>query len=960
MATYLQGVTDNQLPVQIYQPDYSFLQQMSAIKASQYRQGQQQLGSAYQNVLNSPITGDENKEVRRKYLQQAQDSLDKIASSDLSLPQNVALANKVFSPFWEDEDLLRDMHLTKTQAKENELYQSDMSSKEDNIRKRANPIVAEWMNITTEELKNRKRGEAFPEIRRYTPWIDLVGQMNQSVKDDGYKFSQTYNKQWESKTVTNGPTSIPYYTAIAQANVTPEILNQYKIIAEVQTNRAVKAIINENPEMDKKQALHYYNETNYNEIKNDYMSNMKFYNDQLVAIKDKINILKAKPTSTWTEDDVDHYNNYIALRDNIYETSKETEAKLNKHLDKESILEEMNTTPGSYYGQGLLSKQLKNWALGKAAEYSEKTEENKAFSAMISDLRKVQELEETRRYHTESLENQRLIAAMKGKKTVNPDGSITVDNTTEEGTTPGTPGSGSAVIGYSPNDFTKEKPLDITVNKINNLKDERRKIALSNNGMSAILLDYVGDGDKTKALTTISALSSGMLSGNTNTPQFKTALKDVNQVFQRNGIKAAHDEATYLEGLHHLLVKKEQDYTSKDPNAAHESVSPNMVSAHMALLNHNELVKQELKLRQKMDSDMNSTIDILSKENSNYGILKVHNKQSLINKYFSKLNIPNKSAADLYTDWTSGTLTPGKYKDRPDVANLISKLESEVGLSGSKYGSMMYDVQEATNNRLISSPNTKDITSGVVLSYNIGKPPKSGDMPEVGARILTALSLGGNQIRVDDKDYKDVNDSTKQVIEAFLKNPYLYGGENSTINYNTLSKTFTFNLKVGEGNKQTNPKVEITLQNLNQGQGNNVLNQILPSVNDLITYDNVYNGETWKTDDFIKKYLHFDASIVPFKEQGTYVLQLNSYVPKIENGRVSWVPDPNNTQREKTVSMNVVSPDALIGGFYSALQAHIQRVNDIFQNYNNGKTINTNQQSNYYNVPGLNLTRPGY
>jgi hypothetical protein len=113
MATYIPNVTDTFPEIQTFRPDYSFLQSALQYKQSKFDAAFNQLNSVYGSILNAPLTRGINQERRDEFIKAADSELKKITSLDLSLPQNVQLASNVFKPFYEDQNLVKDITWTK-------------------------------------------------------------------------------------------------------------------------------------------------------------------------------------------------------------------------------------------------------------------------------------------------------------------------------------------------------------------------------------------------------------------------------------------------------------------------------------------------------------------------------------------------------------------------------------------------------------------------------------------------------------------------------------------------------------------------------------------------------------------------------------------------------------------------------------------------------------------------------
>lgn len=114
MATYLQGVTDYIPEYQPFQPDFNFFASALQVKQNQYDKNWSKLNKVYSQFMNAPLTHQQSIKNRNQYMQNAVKDIQKISGLDLSLDQNVQQAMQVFTPFYNDKNLLYDMHFTQT------------------------------------------------------------------------------------------------------------------------------------------------------------------------------------------------------------------------------------------------------------------------------------------------------------------------------------------------------------------------------------------------------------------------------------------------------------------------------------------------------------------------------------------------------------------------------------------------------------------------------------------------------------------------------------------------------------------------------------------------------------------------------------------------------------------------------------------------------------------------------
>jgi len=124
MATFIPSVTDYIPAMQPFKPDYNFYGTILGTLQQRYDQGHEQLSQLYGELLNSPLSKQENIEKRNEYLKKAEESLNKISTLDLSQEHNVRAARKVFEPFTNDSHIMKDMAYTRNFSNQMQKAQS--------------------------------------------------------------------------------------------------------------------------------------------------------------------------------------------------------------------------------------------------------------------------------------------------------------------------------------------------------------------------------------------------------------------------------------------------------------------------------------------------------------------------------------------------------------------------------------------------------------------------------------------------------------------------------------------------------------------------------------------------------------------------------------------------------------------------------------------------------------------
>lgn len=113
MATYIQGITDYIPKIQPFKPDFNFYQSALQTKQQQYNAGYSKVSALYGELLNSELLREPNKERRTQFFQDIDNEIKRLSGVDLSLPENIDQASKVFQPLIDNEYFRRDLSYTK-------------------------------------------------------------------------------------------------------------------------------------------------------------------------------------------------------------------------------------------------------------------------------------------------------------------------------------------------------------------------------------------------------------------------------------------------------------------------------------------------------------------------------------------------------------------------------------------------------------------------------------------------------------------------------------------------------------------------------------------------------------------------------------------------------------------------------------------------------------------------------
>jgi hypothetical protein len=201
----------------LYTPDFSTIAADLQKRNYLFDQGLNQIKSSYNSILSAPLLAKGNAEVRDEYLKQAQTKLKDIASFDLSQQQNVQSAQQIFSPFWQDQDLLQD-YSKSSQIIANQKKAAMLAESSDpKMREQYWQMGADFVNISARKMQNASRGDGSigkVQVNKYVPFFDVMKELDARAKEQGFKVeSETLDPtgRYKIKTV-NGDKSIPNYT----------------------------------------------------------------------------------------------------------------------------------------------------------------------------------------------------------------------------------------------------------------------------------------------------------------------------------------------------------------------------------------------------------------------------------------------------------------------------------------------------------------------------------------------------------------------------------------------------------------------------------------------------------------------------------------------------------------------------------------------------------------------------
>jgi hypothetical protein len=180
MATYIQGLTQYLPQIQPFQRDFNFFANVMQKKQTEYDSGYQAMNKLYGSIFYSDVSRADNQEKKAEILSAIDHDLRKVSGLDLSLDENVRQAQQVFRPFYEDQNLMKDISYTKT-------YQSSMQkglSSKDCVGKDCPDVYWDGgLRLLEHQMKNFKSVSADRAMQMRNPtYVNKFNMMKEAAK----------------------------------------------------------------------------------------------------------------------------------------------------------------------------------------------------------------------------------------------------------------------------------------------------------------------------------------------------------------------------------------------------------------------------------------------------------------------------------------------------------------------------------------------------------------------------------------------------------------------------------------------------------------------------------------------------------------------------------------------------------------------------------------------------------
>jgi len=309
MSTYLSGVTDYIPQIQPFQPNINLMANVLQTKQSKYDSNHKAISNVYSQMVYADLSREDNQERRDELVKAIDFNLKKVAGMDLSLSQNVRQAQQLFTPFYEDKYLMKDMAFTKNYMSQRGRADGLKNSTDEKQRAQYWDTGVRAMDYKVQEFKEAELGDTlgFGNVS-YTGYVNTTEKALDLAKKAGLSIETidfSPDGKWIIKN-TNGEKLKEPLSKLFEATLAKDPAIQAVYQTQAYVNRKDYASVNASMfGGDAKQAeIKYLQEQIENQsIKmkqryDNYRERSQLYTKQIETIEKNIAAGKAEPGSS--------------------------------------------------------------------------------------------------------------------------------------------------------------------------------------------------------------------------------------------------------------------------------------------------------------------------------------------------------------------------------------------------------------------------------------------------------------------------------------------------------------------------------------------------------------------------------------------------------------------------------------------------------------------------------------
>jgi len=158
--------------VKPYTENVGLIAQVANQKQNKYDQVLSAIFQKQNQLLNLDTLNEKVTAKKEDVLKQVDNQLNKLASSDLTIPDNISKVESLFDPITSDKDILSDVYYTK-QIRENQKFAEDILKKDPSVGNQTNYHTSQSLVEQYRKADLSQLSSAAPYATMFTPYIDV-------------------------------------------------------------------------------------------------------------------------------------------------------------------------------------------------------------------------------------------------------------------------------------------------------------------------------------------------------------------------------------------------------------------------------------------------------------------------------------------------------------------------------------------------------------------------------------------------------------------------------------------------------------------------------------------------------------------------------------------------------------------------------------------------------------------
>ena len=212
MLSYLS--TPYKSTIEPYKENVNLIAQVAQQKQSKYDQVLSTIFQKQNQLLDLDTLNEQVSAKKDSLLKQADEQLNKMASSDLTIPDNINKVENIFSPITSDSEILSDVYYTK-QIRENQQFAQEALKKDPSVGNQINYNTSQQLVELYRKADPNQLSSAAPYTTMFTPYIDVKTKKMDFLQKIGV-IKDGYTNEFETTTIDG----VKYYKK--QSGVIPE------------------------------------------------------------------------------------------------------------------------------------------------------------------------------------------------------------------------------------------------------------------------------------------------------------------------------------------------------------------------------------------------------------------------------------------------------------------------------------------------------------------------------------------------------------------------------------------------------------------------------------------------------------------------------------------------------------------------------------------------------------------